>query len=385
MSPEKKSLSNQHIFDIVTKIMLADDVNVVITNDSEITTSGCADQDNGILYVSQLISEQDHLMPGLVIHEIAHFKYTPNEPIDLILNIVEDGYIERRVSRDYLGAKKFLRILFDDLIEKNFKVGEEQHVQLLNTLIFNTKGIKYGKRKKYPPFLTNYELEIFEKAEIIDGDFNARKRISDSVRKIIKKYTPKEDDKNTSDSDQKSDNQNNIDDENKQSNPDNFSSTITFNDDEEEAVEQDNKLLNEALQKNELIDYGKYLSFDKSDDKMYSIPSHQWIVNNVDLIQVSAYDHVLDVPKNVYLGKLLKSKKISQQLFSMFMSRVTVKNYSTEKYMQSRANRCSPIALLSSHGRDIPIRSTSGKSTEPFFYDSTRLVLFYDHFCATAI
>ena len=119
MNPDLKSHSNQQIFDTVTKIMLDDDVDVIVTSNDMLTSTGCADQENKVLYVSQLISSQDHLMPGLIMHEIGHFKHTPSDAIfDIVLNIIEDGYIERRICKDYLGSKKFLRVLFNELIDE---------------------------------------------------------------------------------------------------------------------------------------------------------------------------------------------------------------------------------------------------------------------------
>jgi hypothetical protein len=312
--------------------MLADDVDVIITNDVSITTTGCADQDNGVLYVSQLISEQDHLMPGLVIHEIGHFKYTPNESIDIILNIVEDGYIERKLSFEFLGAKKFLKILFDDLIEKNFKLGDETHTQLLNTLIYNTKGMKYGKRKKYPTILTAKELSVFEQAELIDGNFDERKRISNEVRNIIKKYMPEEE-KDESNKSQESNGENGIDSDDDQR-VENTGGQITF-DDDTETLEADEKMFNSALENLELMDYSSRLEFDKSDVTTLSVPSHQWIMKNVKVSSVFDYRPIKEIPKSQYLTKLLNSKKVSHQLFSMFMSRVAAKNNATERYMTS--------------------------------------------------
>jgi hypothetical protein len=99
----------QNTFDILTKIITNDNINVVITSDAQITKTGCADIENSVLYVSQLIADQQHLMPGLILHEIGHFKYTPNEYIDIVLNIIEDGFIERKIAGDYRRIAKIFK------------------------------------------------------------------------------------------------------------------------------------------------------------------------------------------------------------------------------------------------------------------------------------
>jgi hypothetical protein len=324
--------------------MLADNVDVVITNDASITTTGCADQENKVLYVAQLIAEQDYLMPGLVIHEIAHFKYTPsNIVIDIVLNIVEDGYIERKISIEYIGAKKFLRVLFDDLIDKKFDAGKEKHHKILNTLIYNSKGLKYGKSKPYPNFLLDSELETLRQAEIVDGPFAIREKMSDAVREIIKKYMPKEEKQNEKSS--KSDNAPSIEDES-ESTPENYNdvpSPITFDDDTEQ-LEKDDAALNEQLQDmKDIIDYGTQMVVDKDDTFRCHIPTHQWIAKNVDVVEMIDYSPKKDTPKNVYLKEFLKAKRNAHTIFGQFMARVAAKNYATEKYAQS--GRIDPARL----------------------------------------
>jgi hypothetical protein len=337
MNLETKSHSNQQIFDVVTKIMLADNVDVVITNDDSLTTTGCADQENKVLYVAKLIAEQDYIMPGLIIHEIAHFKYTPADAhVDTVLNIVEDGYIERKVCIEYVGAKKFLRVLFDDLIEKKYTPDGAKHTQILNTLIYNSKGLKYGRAKQYPSFLTKKELEVMKRAELIDGPFKAREDVSEEVRKIIKKYMAEEKEKEKKSEPSEADNNTTIDDgESTPENHEDVPSPITFDDDIEQ-IEKDDAALNEELEAlDDIIDYGTQMVVDKDDSSRITIPTHQWIMRNVDVVDMDDYDPAIKIPKNVYLKTFLSAKQNAHTIYGKFMSMVAAKNYATEKYMQS--------------------------------------------------
>jgi hypothetical protein len=230
------------------------------------------------------------------------------------------------------GSLKFLRVLFDELIDKNYADGSNTYEQIVNALIYNTKGIKYGKTKKYPSKLLDRELQILSKAETINGSFDKRKESASEVRELLKKYFIAEEiEKSDSTGHQSGDDV--LTDETQQS------SSVIFDDDSEGIAEQEAELeemFNSSLQNLDVSDYDKFLSKEiQNSSDAVMLPTHKWLLKNVSLHEIFDYDPYTKQNKSAYLNVVLNAKKNAYRMYSLFSAKILSKNLNNERFMQS--------------------------------------------------
>ena len=184
---------------MLAMLMAAENLRIVF--DANLKAPAHIDLVRRIIRVARLVSGQEHLIRGLLVHEVGHALFTKgNEPIDQVLNIVEDGYIERMISKRYPGGKKHLRAVFDHFFNEGF-VGEfcgdgmgDLVTRSLNTLNYNCKGIKFGKRLPYPSDLPRETIEFFEQeVELcVLPELKDRKVLAIKVKRLLKDFREKD-------------------------------------------------------------------------------------------------------------------------------------------------------------------------------------------------
>jgi len=181
----------ENIQALTGNLMAAEDLSVVF--DANIKHPAHIDLRRRIVRVARLVAEQKHLIPGLIFHEISHALYTKgNEPIDPVLNIIEDGYIERMGCKKYPGGKKHLRVIFDEFFDpksKHFYQGSLV-IRALNALNYNCKGIKFGKLVPYPSDLPKHIVKFFQdEVELCNlPTLKKRNELAKKVKKLLKPY-----------------------------------------------------------------------------------------------------------------------------------------------------------------------------------------------------
>ena len=181
----------ENIQALAGNLMAAEELSVVF--DANIKAPAHIDLQRRIVRVAQLDPSQKHLIPGLVFHEICHALWTKgNEPIDIVLNMIEDGYIERMGCKKYPGGKKHLRVIFNEFFDakKVQKQGRSLVTRTLNTLNFNCKGIKFGQTLAYPSDLPP-EIAKFLKDEVeltTLPTLKERDALAKQVKKLLKPF-----------------------------------------------------------------------------------------------------------------------------------------------------------------------------------------------------
>ena len=189
----------ENIQALTGNLLAVEDLNVVF--DANIRAPAHIDLKRRIVRVAQLDPSQKHLIPGLIFHEISHAVWTKgNEPIDPVLNIIEDGYIERMGCKKYPGGKKHLRVVFDEFFneEKIQKRPGSLVVKTLNALNYNCKGIKFGKTIPYPASLPE-NIRKFLQNEVETCTLETleeRHKLAQKVKKLLKPFKEAEDDFN---------------------------------------------------------------------------------------------------------------------------------------------------------------------------------------------
>jgi len=186
----------ENIQALAGNLLAAEDLSVVF--DANIKSPAHIDLKRRIVRVAQLDPTQKHLIAGLVFHEICHALWTRgNEPVDVVLNMIEDGYIERMGCKKYPGGKKHLRIIFDEFFDSKSvqKKGKSLVTRALNALNYNCKGIKFGKTVPYPDDLPVDIAKFFQKeVELCTLPTLAeRNELAKKVKKLLKPYREKKD------------------------------------------------------------------------------------------------------------------------------------------------------------------------------------------------
>ncbi len=195
--------SIQNIFELTAIILSDEEVKVTVSDDLK----GIADYNliTKELRVSLLKEHQHHLMLGLLVHEIGHVCFTNPTEDDMVLlkkkgisrlmNVVEDGYQERRICGKYIGAKKHLKeVFYEFFIKDPMPITENKVVEIVNILNYNCKGIKQGYCLKYPDYVEPQDLLILKKAEELDNDsYRARELFVDELADALKKYDNSDD------------------------------------------------------------------------------------------------------------------------------------------------------------------------------------------------
>ncbi|AVH85373.1 hypothetical protein RsoM2USA_445 [Ralstonia phage RsoM2USA] len=151
------------------------------------------------LYLSEK-HEDEELTPGFTFHEVGHALFTNitkhqlNEiqPFFTIFNIVEDGYIERKLCRAYPGVKKYLKQYFQKLFVGRDFTSIELVTWIVNVLNYNCKGGKYAKTLPYPPQVQLPDLKLLRDAENLSSDsIRDRIRMAELINEMLKKYSVK--------------------------------------------------------------------------------------------------------------------------------------------------------------------------------------------------
>lgn len=171
-----------------------------------------------VLDIAPIKPEQEAMIPGLIIHEVGHFIYSPKLSTDKkgqrlfdqakfeklqklaknqhIYNVIEDGYIERMMANRWKGSLKYLRVRYDLLVEDAKKHGSSGSIilDIINTLNLNVIGAKWGDKHPYPAKIPKDLLDLLHTARITDGDEWARATLSGRIHKMLTAYyVPKED------------------------------------------------------------------------------------------------------------------------------------------------------------------------------------------------
>lgn len=155
------------------------------------------------IYISPLKEHHYHLINGLVIHECGHAIHTnihpkviDKYPIFMVFNIIEDGYLERKMCLKYPGAKSELKLVFDEFFSPSKVTSANKGVYLANVLNYNCKGIKFGERIEYPDFCEDDDKKELQDAELcVESDVYKRWEYSKKIEAILKKYGDMPEDK----------------------------------------------------------------------------------------------------------------------------------------------------------------------------------------------
>ena len=144
--------------------------------------------------------EDEELTPGFTFHEVGHALFTNLtkhqlnliQPFFTIFNIVEDGYIERKLCRAYPGVKKYLKQYFQKLFIGRDFASIELVTWIVNVLNYNCKGGKYAKVLPYPPQVQLADLKLLRDAENLSSDnIKDRIRMAELINEMLKKYSVK--------------------------------------------------------------------------------------------------------------------------------------------------------------------------------------------------
>lgn len=182
------------VYTMVARMLAAEDI-IVRWN---VRGMGCPASMNyatRVLDVAPIRKDREHMIPGLVLHEIGHFLFSENAAVEGtsghsidtdktralraaiknedIWNIIEDGYVERRVVAKWPGALKHLRVLYDFQLEMHAKEGPTPDkfcaTTVINLLLMNVIGAKWGDRFSYPKFVAPKLLGLLEQARTCFG------------------------------------------------------------------------------------------------------------------------------------------------------------------------------------------------------------------------
>lgn len=207
---EKRKLILSRTYELTAKLLASEDINVVFT--AGLPAPALFDLKNRVLKINKLEDEHIHLTMGLVVHEVGHALYTIMTPSDInstkgistVMNALEDGYQERQMCKHYPGVKHHLRDIFDyffieadikETIRESLNRPNGKVLAIVNTLIYNCKGLKYGKELPYPSFMKSKHVNEIKDAELLnDYLYSDRRKIAKRVSEIIKFYMDKADD-----------------------------------------------------------------------------------------------------------------------------------------------------------------------------------------------
>jgi hypothetical protein len=195
-SPSKAALLLRDTYQLYARMLAAEKITVVF--DEAIKAPANFDILNRILRISPLHAAQEHLVPGLTIHEVGHalFSHLTEEEakrikrISKMLNILDDGYQERMTCKKYPNAKKELYKVFDHFFiqgNHNFNTGNDL-LDIVNVLNYNCKGFKHGKFLPYPAVVQPDDLKLLHEGEQLNihamiGRWEFSKKLSKALRK----------------------------------------------------------------------------------------------------------------------------------------------------------------------------------------------------------
>ena len=167
-----------------------------------------------VLDVAPIKESEEDKIPGLIFHEVAHFKWSQNMAEELkgggtalntakfnkfsneledhhIWNLIEDGYSERQMVRKYPGTLKHFRVLFDSQIN-DFKKTGDLAIDTINVLAMNAMGVKWGERYDYSKKLPQELISLLERARTINGTHDERADLANKISRMLLKSVVKE-------------------------------------------------------------------------------------------------------------------------------------------------------------------------------------------------
>ena len=208
------------VFTQVARLLAAEDI-IVRWNVRGLGCPASMNYASRVLSVAPVKVEHEDMIPGLILHEVGHFifskKATRNadgttitnvEELEQfrekiknhhIWNIIEDGYIERRLVAKWPGALKHLRVLYDYSrkpleIAKQLglvPVGGSLTTQIIDTLHLNVMGAKWDDRYPYPAATPRELLTLLEQARCTMTDEEGRAELSSQiVDELVKLESP---------------------------------------------------------------------------------------------------------------------------------------------------------------------------------------------------
>jgi hypothetical protein len=331
----KSALLLKDVYQIYAKMLAVENIQVVF--DEAIDAPAKFDLLNRILYISPVHSTQAELIPGLVIHEVGHALFsllTEEEAkklkrITKLLNIIDDGYQERKTCQRYANAKKHLLKVFDEFF---LKIGddcfntENKLINIVNILNYNCKGFKHGYSKEYPTYVLPEDLKLLREGEMINlPTLMERNDFAIELAKALKKYGEMTDDSDIDlDSSSGGEDKNESDGEDESNSGEGSGSGN--GDSDENAVE---KILEDNESK--LNDHHKKFQQKLGQNKSYELPNGKELLEICDAVDLYVKDGTVDESlkqtKNLTLvDKFTKcqkeAKKIAGRIFTKFNMRV---------------------------------------------------------------
>lgn len=179
----------------LAKLLAAEDiaVNFFSSKFKGRNCNGDFDPKNRILSLAPFGDDMLHTIPGILAHEVSHAIYTTytdevklfmeEHGVPTIWNIIEDGYCERQLCMKYPGVKKYLKMRFDEIMQKNWPAPPVNFVtDTTNILNHVCKGEKYGyPRIPYHPGFLPDELQLLRDAELCNNS-DVMGRIDQSLK-----------------------------------------------------------------------------------------------------------------------------------------------------------------------------------------------------------
>jgi len=130
---------------------------------------GFTDSTNKI-YIKQTIDKNSFknlvMQKAVILHELGHVLYTDNsiwmqQEIDKsIVNIIEDGRVEERISRRYIKARLYFVYLNQNLIKLDLKEWEEQYLKRTENVVLDAILREAKKRTGIPQLPIRYKAII---------------------------------------------------------------------------------------------------------------------------------------------------------------------------------------------------------------------------------
>jgi len=204
------------VYTHVARMLAAEDI-IVRWNVVGMEAPAAMNYATRVLDVAPIKPGCEDTIPGLILHEIGHFLFSENAAksstgdrfeIDVarlddirakiknhrIWNIVEDGFIERKVTQKWAGALKYFRVLYNNDMRMAAEYGEhpDRVVAIMNTLQLNCIGAKWNEVHAYPKGTPESLLKLLERARLITGNPDARCEIANKIAAALMQFHQKE-------------------------------------------------------------------------------------------------------------------------------------------------------------------------------------------------
>lgn len=352
------------MYEIYAKMLAVENIKIVF--DATIKSPANFDIPNRILRISPIVQAQEHLIPGIIVHEVGHALFsvlTPAEAkklhkISKLLNIIDDGYQERKMCKKYPNGKKHLLAVFNHFfvtdVDETVYASGNKIVDIVNTLNFNCKGIKHGQIRQYPAYVEQSDIALLRQGELIDlPSFLDRHYFAEVLAKALLKYGEIKEDENDAHSSGGTEES----DEGGEEGEDGGIEEEA-DDGEEEGEEPssgtkpsssgNSSLLDDILEreKKKLNDHHSKIKMDKTTgNSIHELLTGKELVDLFPPVDFSKENRgsVTDVfawPQNhagrdLYASHKKEAKKIGQQIYTRFNQRVQASNFANSKFAKS--------------------------------------------------